>query len=418
MVSDKCSWLGSHTAKPCKNLPLTEWGLCDAHGREQKKKHLNGLKDKQKVLAVLLSAEGRKAVQILKAKRPTLAHLISTVGKMMKDCPERLLFCDTEFFVGTVEGRNKNFTCQIAISNARNEAVVAPATIKYPTTKNQLWTETRCSQFSWNMTTFLKFYGIADDSPVNGPADVHSASFEDISTSLDAYYKDHGLQANECHYLEWSTSGHLDYDNVRKGLCEAGSNDMLPEMPSMGMDRMNPLSWLRALRTTLELNSADESLPHWSLNLGNVYSTLFPNDRKTLKTQHRADTDVKMLIAVTQFCLDLFSSNVSSNRIEYYFPVLQKAADEVERDSGSGEDEGFDEDEDFDGDSSQSDFEFLDEEYDEGYDEEYEEGYYESLGEEYDEGINEECDKGINEEYDEGTDEESDEEPPSKRMRR
>jgi hypothetical protein len=77
------------------------------------------------------------------------------------------------------------------------------------------------------------------------------------------------------------------------------------------------------------------------LSLGNVYSLIQPDDKETLKTAHYADTDVKMLIAVTKFFMNLFDDQPSPGKIERYFPRTRagnKKESENEVQAGSDDD--------------------------------------------------------------------------------
>lgn len=280
---------------------------------------------------MLLGAAGRQGVRSLKKTRPDLVKHIETIRDTLEMTPERMFFCDTEFIRAYPGGIYDPHACQVSVLNGNSEDIVPVATMCYHKSKLELWNEAELNlNRVWSKSTFLKFYGMPDNSPVTAINGAYSLDFDTMGAVMEAYYEGHGIESKDCLYLEWSNSGYLDYTILESDLRKIGKHHLLPPMPQTVVDRPNIMSCYRALRNCIEGHYANTNVrvPHMRLNLGNIYSIIRPDDRETLKTAHTADTDVKMLIAATTFFVNLFDEKPSRGRIEQYF--TQKGAKSVE----------------------------------------------------------------------------------------
>jgi hypothetical protein len=208
--------------------------------------------------------------------------------------------------------------------NGDSAEVVPVKTIKYPKTKKKIFKDQSCARNPIAKSMFAKFYGTPDDQPCVGFHDTESASWKEVSEIYETYLKDNGLQPNDCVFVDWSTS-HFDFKNIDGNLKSVDGSGLLAPLAKNKIERVDPLRWWRALRSYLGLKgSRGKGVLHLGLNLGNLYSIIRPDDKKTLKTAHTADTDTKMLIAAVKFFLDLWNGVMSKGRIEQYMKVIDK----------------------------------------------------------------------------------------------
>jgi hypothetical protein len=327
-----CAWFPYHNYYGCSEKPVEGRQRCQYHSEKYYEALLNTSAGKKELLPKLLGNEGQESIRWLIDAQPHLVELIDQLDELLLDSPERVLFWDTEFFgnhAQDIEPTATPYICQISIRNGRYDEVIPVATVRYPMTKSELWDLSGCEGTKWpgngSLGTFRKFYGRADDNPVTGLNGVFSLGLEEIATLLENYYEKHALMSGECICIEWSTSGYLDHKNVVKALRKVGKQNLVPNLPLRSAETTNPMAWWRTLRECVEkiCSNRKQPLERMGLNLGNMYSIIFPDDRATLLKQHTADADVKMLFEITKCFLNIYNGRPYTGQIERYFKKVE-----------------------------------------------------------------------------------------------
>lgn len=294
-----CSWLTYVRSAPCPHPKIEGHHYCKKHAdlrnfSNQFRKNTEA--EQQRFRYVLLGRHG---------KWLDWQHAaLSESARRWVQQPKNVAICDIEACSGGRMMSPLN-VFEVAIANAEGQWIIPPTIIHHQMTKRELFAAN--VESLRNEAAFSKFYGDADETEARGMGE-RTATWRELGQELEAYLKREGAIVTWC---DWSHSN-FDWRGLYTGLASVGFEQLLPPEPS---EKYRPLLWWRKIRNALGLHEL-------SLNQGNLFEILYPEDTELLSQAHYAGPDVRMLRKILQYLFSGLENSPIPRKIENFVEVI------------------------------------------------------------------------------------------------